>query len=156
MSNLAARASAWMLTFALVTGTRLARADPPPPGTPRRQATFAWDQATLRVSVSYRDVIDEAIRTKLKNGLPTTILLRGELYAEAGGAPVARTAKTCRVTYDLWDEVYRLEVAQLGAADATSASPTLEGVLRKCAESDRLGRARRPPRRITTSPRRSR
>jgi hypothetical protein len=128
----------WLLVVALLALARTASAQAPPSSTPRRQATFVWDQTALRVSVSYRDVVDDAIRTKLKNGLPTTILLRGELYRESGGAAVARTAKTCKVTYDLWDEIYRLEIAQLGAPDAASASPTLEGVLRKCAEADRL------------------
>jgi len=51
---------------------------------------------------------------------------------------LAATYKTCRVTFDLWDEIYRVEITQTGSADIATYSPTLEGVLRRCGEVDRL------------------
>ena len=41
---------------------------------------------------------------------------------------------SCRVIYDLWNEVYKLEIVQVGSATIVTATPTLEGVLRRCAE----------------------
>ena len=106
---------------------------------PVRQAALAFDEKqTLRVSVGYRDVVDAATVAKLMGGLPTTIVMRAYVFRETGGAPLAAAFKTCRVIFDLWDEVYRIEIAQTGVGDVVTASPTLEGVLRRCAETDRL------------------
>jgi hypothetical protein len=113
-----------------------ARADDP---LPVRQATIAFDEKqTLRVTVAYRDVIDAATVAKLMGGLPTTIVMRAYVFRESGGAPLAAAFKTCRVIFDLWDEVYRIEIAQTGSNDVVTASPSLEGVLRRCAEADKL------------------
>jgi hypothetical protein len=105
-----------------------------------RQASLAFDEKqTLRVSIGYRDVVDAATVAKLMGGLPTTIVMRAYVFRESGGgAPLAAAFKTCRVIFDLWDEVYRIEIAQTGGTDVVTASPTLEGVLRRCAEADRL------------------
>ncbi|MET0594477.1 MAG: hypothetical protein ABW133_17380 [Polyangiaceae bacterium] len=125
------------LAFALlVFATRAALADDP---LPVRQASVAFDEKqTLRVTVGYRDVVDAATVAKLMGGLPTTIVMRAYVFRESGGAPLAAAFKTCRVIFDLWDEVYRIEIAQTGTGDIVTASPTLEGVLRRCAETDRL------------------
>jgi hypothetical protein len=124
------------LAFALLVAASTARAEDP---LPVRQATVAFDEKqTLRVSVAYRDVIDAATVAKLMGGLPTTIVMRAYVFRESGGAPLAAAFKTCRVIFDLWDEVYRIEIAQTGTNDVVTASPTLEGVLRRCAEADKL------------------
>jgi hypothetical protein len=116
---------------------------------PIRPAQLTWDdKQMLRVSVAYRDVVDGAAAAKLMGGLPTTIVMRAYVFHESGGAALAATFKACRVIFDLWDEVYRIEIAQTGTSDVVTASPTLEGVLRRCAEADRLGvvtRALLPP-----------
>ncbi len=129
--------AAGALAFALlVSVASMARAEDP---LPVRQATVAFDEKqTLRVSVAYRDVIDAATVAKLMGGLPTTIVMRAYVFRESGGAPLAAAFKTCRVIFDLWDEVYRIEIAQTGTSDVVTASPTLEGVLRRCAEADKL------------------
>jgi hypothetical protein len=106
---------------------------------PVRQASLAFDEKlTLRVTIGYRDVVDAATVAKLMGGLPTTIVMRAYAFRESGGAPLAAAFKTCRVIFDLWDEVYRIEISQSGGSDVVTASPTLEGVLRRCAEADRL------------------
>jgi len=106
---------------------------------PVRQASLAFDEKqTLRVTIGYRDVVDAGTVAKLMGGLPTTIVMRAYAFRESGGAPLAAAFKTCRVIFDLWDEVYRIEISQSGGSDVVTASPTLEGVLRRCAEADRL------------------
>ena len=106
---------------------------------PVRQASLAFDEKqTLRVTVGYRDVVDAGTVAKLMGGLPTTIVMRAYVFRESGGAALAAAFKTCRVIFDLWDEVYRIEISQTGGSDVVTASPTLEGVLRRCGEADRL------------------
>ncbi|MBX3197041.1 MAG: hypothetical protein KF894_02690 [Labilithrix sp.] len=126
----------------VVTPPRIARADDEPKQEelPRRQANFAWDkndktkQTLLRASFSSRDVIDKAMADKLASGLPTVIAMRAYLLREGEANPVALAVRTCRVVYDLWDEVYRLKISSAGA-ERDSAALNLEGVLRQCAEA---------------------
>lgn len=135
------RAAAWArlatgLVFALLAGA--ARADEGAPPEPRKLAVRAssvvLDESTVRFSVAYRDVIDAAMRKRLTSGLPTIIVLRGYVLREAGGDPIALVVKTCRVVYDLWDEVFRVELSQTGALAVSTIAVNVEGVLRHCAE----------------------
>ncbi len=120
----------------------VARADDPPKQEelPRRQANFAWDknektgQTLLRASFSYRDIVDKALADKLSSGLPTVIAMRAYVLREGEQDPVALAVRTCRVVYDLWDEVYRLKITSVGG-ERDSAALNLEGVLRQCAEA---------------------
>lgn len=110
---------------------------PPPPKLPTKTATFTWDKNLLRVTFAYRDAIDAEAEKKLSSGIPTVIVLRAYVFEEGGENPVALTAKSCRVAFDPWDEVYRIQLTQPGG-DSTVVSPTLEGVLRRCAEAQKL------------------
>ena len=135
MNRRSSRAKVLVSLVLLSLSTRVRAEDP----LPVRQATLAFDEKqTLRVSVGYRDVVDSGTASKLMGGLPTIIVMRAYVFAESGGAPLAAAFKSCRVIFDLWDEVYRIEISQTGANDLVTASPTLEGVLRRCAETDRL------------------
>jgi hypothetical protein len=119
-----------------------ALADDPPKQEelPRRQANFVWDkndktgQTLLRASFSYRDVIDKAMADKLASGLPTVIAMRAYVLREGESDPMALAVRTCRVSFDLWDEVYRLKISIAGG-ERDSAALNLEGVLRQCAEA---------------------
>ena len=125
-----------LLVALLLLAPSTAHADDP---LPVRQASLAFDEKqTLRVTVGYRDVVDAGTVAKLMGGLPTTIVMRAYVFRESGGAALAAAFKTCRVIFDLWDEVYRIEISQTGGSDVVTASPTLEGVLRRCGEADRL------------------
>ncbi len=110
----------------------------PPPSVARRAARFTWDRDVLRMDVAYRDALDAAVQAKLASGLPTTIVTRVYLFRESGGDALALTGKTCRVVYDLWDEVYQITLTQPGAADAQAVAPNVEGVLRRCTEAQGL------------------
>ena len=104
------------------------RADDPPPTAPatlpQRQANFAWDRQVppvvpteltlLRASFSFRDVLDPALTNKLASGLPTVIAMRAYVLEEGKDEPVALAVRSCRVTYDLWDEVYRIKITGPG------------------------------------------
>lgn len=100
----------------------------------RRQANFAWDKSLLRASFSYRDAVDARLTEKLSSGLPTTIAMRAYVVREGESQPIALAVRTCRIVYDLWDEVYRIHrVSSEGERDL--AVINVEGVLRQCAEA---------------------
>lgn len=103
----------------------------------QRTATFAVEKKMVVMTVAYRDAVDAAIQKKLLSGLPTTIAMRGYLFKDGGGDPVALAAKSCKVVYDLWDEVFRITITQAGG-QTTTVAVNVEGVLRNCAEAKKL------------------
>ncbi|MRG97602.1 hypothetical protein [Polyangium spumosum] len=134
------RAALFALALAaLFARAETARAEPPktPASLPSRSATFALEAKQAVISVAFRDVVDAEIQKKLSSGLPTVIVLRAWIFREGGAEPVALTAKTCRVVYDLWDEVFRVQITQPGGLVDTVAV-NIEGVLRQCAEARKL------------------
>jgi len=144
-----ARIAAVVLAACLAWATAAdARADDPPkpPESPEqltaRASAVGLDKTSVVLGVAYRDAFDAKTLSKLKSGLPTVIALRGYLFREGEKAPVALTAKSCRVVYDLWEEVFRLQIVQPGkTTEATALS--VEGVLRQCGEAQRLHLAER-------------
>jgi hypothetical protein len=101
---------------------------------PPRQANFAWDKTLLRASFSYRDALTRPLIEKLGSGLPTVIAMRAYVLREGDDAPIALAVRTCRIVFDLWDEVYRIKVSGPGG-ERDLAVLNVEGVLRQCAEA---------------------
>lgn len=102
-----------------------------------RTAKLAVERGIVDVTVAYRDVFDGASLRKLTTGLPAVVTTRSYVFREAGGDPIALAAKSCRVVYDLWDEVFRIDVVQPGGSSKRVAL-NVEGVLRLCAEARRM------------------
>lgn len=127
------RAFVALLALALTLVPSAARAEDPPEGLPTRSVTFSWDKTLLRASFGYRDVVDKALTAKLSSGLPTVIALRAYVLREGDASPVALAIRSCRIVYDLWDEVYRIRVTSSGG-DRDVAGLNVEGVLRQCAD----------------------
>ncbi len=128
-----------LLALALALGLvpRVASADDPPVAAaklPSRQANYAWDHGLLRASFSYRDVMDASLTSKLSSGLPTVIAMRAYVFPEGSDVPVGLSVRTCRVVYDLWDEVYRIKLTGPGGERDTAAVST-DGVLRQCTDA---------------------
>jgi hypothetical protein len=107
---------------------------PSPASLPKRQANFAWDKTLLRASFSYRDALTQPLIDKLSNGLPTVIAMRAYVVEDGKTTPVALAVRSCRVVYDLWDEVYRIRVTSSGG-ERDLAVINIEGVMRQCAEA---------------------
>lgn len=133
-----ARFASAATALALVFAQRAARADGTPPKSPeqlpQRTATIANEKGSLKLTVSYREVVDDAITKKLLSGLPTVIAMRGYLFKEGSTDPIALTARSCRVVYDLWDEVFRITITQAGGT-SSAVAVNVDGVLRNCGES---------------------
>lgn len=105
----------------------------------QRVGRLEWDQdrRLLYLGLGFRDVVDGGIRAKLSRGLPTTIVLTATIYRPGVRDPLATTAQTCRVTWHVWEEAYRIELTRPGSVQVRWTT-TLEGVLRRCAEARRL------------------
>ncbi|MCU0692001.1 MAG: hypothetical protein MUF54_11415 [Polyangiaceae bacterium] len=139
--------AAWLVGGVLLSASlaQQARAQEAPTAAaelPARQAIFARDAKSreLAVSFSYRDVVDQQVRHKLQSGLATVIVLAGGVFDAAGDdEPLPGTGvwQSCRVVFDVWNEVYRLHIARPGG-ESRSVAVNLEGVLRRCTEARRL------------------
>jgi hypothetical protein len=128
-----------LLAFVLLALPAVARAQAKPVQT--RDALFEWDAEAklLYLSIGFRDVIDPELQAKLSRGLPTTIVFTAAIYRSSGGSaqPLSTTAHTCRVTWHVWEEAYRVEITRPGGSQVRWTT-TVEGVLRRCAEVRRL------------------
>lgn len=112
-----------------------AQAASAPATLPQRQANFAWDKSLLRASFSFRDLFsDAALRAKLGNGPSMVIALRAYVWEKDATSPLALAVRTCKVNFDLWDEVYRIRM-QGPEGERDLAVLNVEGVLRQCAEA---------------------
>lgn len=109
---------------------------------PQRQANFAWDKTLLRASFSFRDALDAPLQHKLSSGLPTVVAMRAYVLREGEPDPVALAVRSCRVVYDLWDEVFRITITGPGGERHTAAI-NVEGVMRQCLEARDLPVAQR-------------
>lgn len=108
---------------------------------PIRSARLLWEdpkQSQLTLTVAFRDVLTQEIQAKLTRGLPTSIILTAGLYAKGSEEPVGTTVQTCRVTWHVWEEAYRIELNRANQPSTPQWTTTLEGVLRRCGEAKRL------------------
>jgi hypothetical protein len=104
---------------------------------PRRAAALEIRSGWVTLTGSWRDVVNRSIRKKLLSGLPTVIVTRAYVFPEGRQQPVGLSVRTCRIVFDLWDEVFRIELRQAGRRRKTVAV-NVEGVLRRCAEGRRM------------------
>ena len=134
------RAAAALLAFAFAVLPARAGAQTPQPtpaALPVRASQVVLDNGVVKLTLSFRDVVDTEIAKKLANGLPTVVTMRGYLYQESGGSPIALTARSCRVVKDIWDEVFSIQLVQPGGVSDTAAA-NMEGVLRNCCDAKKL------------------
>jgi hypothetical protein len=109
--------------------------------TTARDVRFAWDETRsgLFASFTFHDALDADTQDKLTRGLPTEILLTGILFVEGSESPVSATFQTCRITWHVWEEMYRIEITRANhPATQRQWTPSLPGVLRRCAEVSQL------------------
>jgi hypothetical protein len=92
------------------------------------------------VSFSARDLEDAKVRSALESGLGKQLVLTVQAFPSGGEQAIASTTRTCRVTFDLWEEDFVVRVG-----NQHERLPSLDAVLRRCLEVDDLpiGRADR-------------
>ncbi|MBW2461478.1 MAG: hypothetical protein JRH11_07515 [Deltaproteobacteria bacterium] len=104
---------------------------------PRRRLGVSFRGGPAHLTFSARDLLNADAREKLASGLPQTVVMRVYAYAEGRSAPIAMSVRSCRVVYDLWEEVYRVQVESVNADRATTVSD-LDEVLERCVISRRF------------------
>ena len=90
-----------------------------------------WKNGTPHLSFSARDLATPALSKKLTSGLPQTLLMRVYAYADRSREPVAVSVVSCRVAYDLWEEVFRVQL-QTDQHDRSLVARSLAEVQEHC------------------------
>ena len=104
---------------------------------PLRQLMVRWSGYVPVVSFSASDFLTREVIKKLDSGLPQNIVMRVYAYPEDGKRPIAVSALTCRVVYDLWGEGYRVQ-AQSARGERSLSVRGREGIVRSCLTVDDL------------------
>ena len=105
---------------------------------PRRRLGVHFDEGVPRLTFSARDLLDADARDKLESGLPQTIVMHIYAYRDGHTSPVVLSQRSCRVVYDLWEEVFRVQV-QTGSSDRTFTESDVDSVIERCVVVRRHG-----------------
>lgn len=128
------------LVAACVLAPRAASGQAPAPAAlPQRNALFKWEKTSqnttvLKVGVTARDLVDASVLQKLGSGVTSVIATRAYVFVDGQSDPVALSVRTCRVAYDLWEEVYRVKVSAIGV-ERDLAAANIERVIKICVDT---------------------
>lgn len=93
-----------------------------------------WRDGVPYLHFSARDLANADVRRKLDSGLPQRIVMRVYAFrATDPSTPIAVAPQSCRVTNEIMDERYRVQI-QTAAGDMTEWIGTLDAVVRRCLE----------------------
>jgi hypothetical protein len=98
----------------------------------RRTMGLVWWSGVPHVYYSARDLITAEGAKKLDSGLPQRIAVQHFVYSWRRTEPIVVGGHGCKVVYDLWQAVYRVEFEQLGLAPQMLAFRSRAEVLERC------------------------
>ena len=98
---------------------------------PMRSVQAALVDGVPQLGFDARSFADGSVRDKLKSGLPQTIVLRVMLQPPGRKQPVAFSAQSCRVLYDLWGGSYRIQLDRPGRSLELSVG-SIQQVVDRC------------------------
>ena len=85
----------------------------------KKERTFTLttikEDRTVLATFDYTDIFDTKARKNLSSGLPTTVLMRLYLQKEGSKKPISMRLRTCKVLYDVWEEIYLVTVSTEGS-----------------------------------------
>ena len=99
-----------------------------------RAVEATWSKGVPRISFPVKEARDRRVRKSLNSGLPQTIVTRLYGYSDKGD-PLALSVRSCRVVYDLWKEVYRVQL-QTERRVSTQELRSIDEVRRSCLDVD--------------------
>lgn len=97
----------------------------------RRTLGVNFRDGVPALSFSARDLITNDIRQKLTRGTRQLMVMRVYAYLQSRERPIAITQTSCEVTYDVWEEEFRVQKAD-AANETTVRVATLEQVIDRC------------------------
>ena len=115
-------------SLSIVLAQASVRAESP---VPVRPMLVRWSGHAVSVSFSAGDFLTPAVVRKLESGLPQTLVTRVYAYPEHDKEPIAFSLRSCRVVYDLWEELYRVQL-QSDASERTFTTRELDAAVRAC------------------------
>jgi hypothetical protein len=133
--NRAAVIALAVLAIAALTSPAVAAPDDDEPIGVRMR--FVQTDTALQVSTSVGRLFDSASYEALDSGFPATVVIRLWVYPRDGTEPVAFQLLQRRIVYDLWDEVYQVQLDGPGGrrtmkvkfrAEALKLVTSLDGV----------------------------
>jgi hypothetical protein len=86
----------------------------------------------VTISYSAADLLQKNARNKLDSGLPQRVVAQHFVYDAGHSVPLAAGGHSCKIVYDLWQGVYRVEYEQLGQAPVALAFRTRAEVIDRC------------------------
>jgi hypothetical protein len=118
---------------------------------PTRRMGIAVGEASISITYSAADLMHSKAREKLDSGLPQRIVAQHFVYENGRSVPLAAGGHSCKVVYDLWQALYRVEYEQLGTSPSALAFRTSAEVIERClvmrqfalGTATELGRAKR-------------
>lgn len=107
-----------------------------------RKLGVNWKNDIPYLSYSARDFVNSFVVRRFQSGLPQSVTVRTYAYPTKGRSPVAISLRTCRVTYDLWEESYHVQI-KAENRNVYRSMNSLDAVKRTCLVflKDRIGRA---------------
>jgi hypothetical protein len=128
----------WSGCMALATALACASLALADPSIALRPMAVSWLGHVPVLSFSGAEFIDAGVREKLGSGLPQRIVTRVYAYPERGAdEPITVAALSCRVVYDLWEGVYRVQT-QTDTTDRSFVVADLAAVATACVDVRKL------------------
>jgi len=106
-----------------------------------RKLGVNWKNDVPYLSYSARDFVNAFVVRRFQSGLPQSVTTRTYAYSTMDRSPVAVSLRTCRVTYDLWEESYHIQI-KTNKRSVYRSMNSLEAVKKTCLVfiKDRIGR----------------
>ena len=89
-------------------------------------------QTGLSVTYSAADLVNQDALKKLDSGLPQRIVVQHFAYRSGRNEPLAAGGHSCRIVFDLWQALYRVEYERFGFAATALALRTRGEVIERC------------------------
>lgn len=96
-----------------------------------RPVQVHWHGGAPQLAFNAEDFVLPKVAEKLKGGLPQRIVMRVYAYAEGSDDPLAVAGLACRIVYDLWEGVYRVQM-QSEQSDRSFVVGDLRAATRAC------------------------
>jgi hypothetical protein len=98
----------------------------------RRTMGITWGKGVPHLHFSARDLINAEAAKKFDSGLPQRIAVQHFVYGPRPEEPLAAGGHSCKIVYDLWQAVYRVDLEVIGGATTSMAMRTRAEVLERC------------------------
>jgi hypothetical protein len=110
-------------------------------GVAYRKLGVNWKNKVPFLSYSARDFVNPFVVKRLQSGLPQSVITRTYAYSDRDHSPVAISIRSCRITFDLWEERYHVQI-RTEKRSAYQSIKSLETVKRTCLVfiNDRIGK----------------